>query len=330
MPVERTPGGGSRRPRVAVLGTAHPHLADHLRVLAGRAEVCAVYQGRRPADASPAPGVAELRGVPGVRLVADPAGALVPADLALICSTTAEHAELAAVVARAGLPVLVEKPLAATAAEAEELAGRLTTAGTPVAVAMFLRRAPGLRRAAELLAGGRLGRLVACDAWFTHPGLENGLFTGTAAWMLSPVWGGRGAFADLGVHLVDLLRRLRPDAPIRVRAAALTPLPTGGPGDAGGTALLEWGSVPATLHAGWTSHPGGVRLVLEGTRGTLRVDGGELTLMTVEGTLRESHRPPAAGDATAAFLSDPREPAGLEDAVACARVMEAVAEAAAV
>ena len=282
-----------------------------------------MYPGRYPAGTSLGPAAP-----PGVPVVTDPAGAVAHADLALICSTTAEHPELAAVVARAGLPVLLEKPLAATAAEAEELAGTLTAAGTPVAVAKFLRGAPGLRRAKELLTEGRLGRLVACDAWFTHPGLQDGLFTGTAAWMLSPAWGGRGALADLGVHLVDLLNWLRPGAPLRVRAADLSPLPAGGPGDAGGTALLEWGSVPAALHAGWTSYPGGIRLHIEGTRGTLCVDGGDLTLTTVAGTLAESHRSPAAGDATAAFLSDPGVPAGLADAVACARVLEAVAEAA--
>ncbi|MCH0558136.1 Gfo/Idh/MocA family protein [Streptomyces sp. MUM 16J] len=325
MSVDRTPSEGPRRPRAAILGTAHPHLGNHLRALAGRAEVCAVYQGRYPASASL--DHTRLRGVP---VVTDAASALVHADLALICSTTAEHPELGAVVAQAGLPVLMEKPLAADAAEAEELAGRLTAAGIPAAMAMFLRHAPVLRRARRLLTDGRLGRLIACDARFTHPGLLERYFTGTtAAWMLSPSWGGRGAFADLGVHLVDLLRWLRPDTPIRVRAAVLSPLPAGGAGDAGGTALLEWGPVPATLHTGWTSCPGGIRLVLEGTRGTLHVNGGHLVLTTAKGSFAESHRPPAAGDATTAFLSNPGELAGLHDAVACARVLEAVGEAAA-
>ncbi|MGW3128217.1 Gfo/Idh/MocA family protein [Streptomyces sp. NPDC001123] len=324
MPADPAPDPGPPRPRVAVLGTAHPHLGDHLRALAGRAEVVAVHEGRRPwVGSGPHPG---LRGVP---VVPEASAALAGAHLALVCATTAEHPELLTAVARAGLPALVEKPLAAGLAETQELANRLAAAGTAVTTAMFLRCAPALRRARSLVADGRLGRLVACDAWFTHPGLLDGLFTGTgAAWMRDARWGARGAFADLGVHLVDLLRWLRPGAALRVRGAVLHPPPDGLPGDAGGTALLKWGAVPAALHAGWMSRPGGVRLRLEGTRGTLQVAGGELTLTTADGTLTETHRPPAAGDAMTAFLTGTGEPAGPPDAVACARVLEEIAEAA--
>ncbi|MER6078007.1 Gfo/Idh/MocA family oxidoreductase [Streptomyces sp. NPDC001833] len=318
------PGASPSRPRLAVLGTAHPHLADHLRALTGRAEVVAVHEGRLPwGGAGPHPG---LRGVP---VVPDAAAALAGAQLALVCATTAEHPELLTAVARAGLPVLVEKPLAAGLAGTQELADRLAAAGTAVTTAMFLRCAPALRRARSLLAEGRLGRLVACDAWFTHPGLLDGLFTDAgAAWMRDARWGARGAFADLGVHLVDLLRWLRPEAGLRVRGAVLHPPPDGLPGDAGGTALLDWGAVPAALHAGWLSRPGGVRLRLEGTRGTLQVAGGELTLATADGTLTEAHRPPAAGDAMIAFLTGAGELADAADAVACARVLEEIAGAA--
>ncbi|WP_406439911.1 Gfo/Idh/MocA family oxidoreductase [Streptomyces sp. NBC_00631] len=325
MSADCAPDPGPPRPRLAVLGTAHPHLGDHLRALAGRAEVVAVHEGRRPGGGSgPHPG---LRGVP---VVPDAAAALAGAQLALVCATTAEHSELLTAVARAGLPALVEKPLAVGLAETRELAERLTAAGTAVTTAMFLRQAPALRRARSLVADGRLGRLVACDAWFTHPGLLDGRFTGTgAAWMRDARWGARGAFADLGVHLVDLLRWLRPEAGLRVRGAVRHPPPAGLPDDAGGTALLEWGGVPAALHAGWMSRPGGVRLRLEGTLGTLQVAGGELTLATADGTLTEVHRPPAAGDAMTAFLTGAGEPAGPADAVACARVLEEIAEAAA-
>lgn len=318
---------------MAILGTAHPHLADHLRVLAGHAEVCAVHPGRYPTGTSRR--LHELRDVP---VVADAAAALADAEFALVCSTTAEHRELIATAVRAGTPVLVEKPLAATATEAAASAHLVATAGGRVAVAMFLRCAPALRRAGEFLAEGRLGELVAGDAWFTHPGLLDGFFADAGAmWMLEPSWGGGSAFADLGVHLVDLLRWLRPEAPLRVRGALLRPLPAGGPGDAGGTALVEWGTVPMALHAGWTSRSGGVRLRLEGTRGTLQVDGGHLVLAAEEGMLIEAHRPPAAGDAATAFLAgrqrtpegrrDAERLPGPDDAVECAGVLEAIAEA---
>ncbi|MFF4805504.1 hypothetical protein ACFY1U_45185 [Streptomyces sp. NPDC001351] len=64
--------------------------------------------------------------------------------------------------------------------------------------------------------------------------------------MLSPSWGGRGAFGDLGILLVDLLRRLRPEAGLTVRAASLRPLPAGrgrpghgAPGDQEGAGVAD-------------------------------------------------------------------------------------------
>src|SRR5690606_8110375 len=140
-----------------------------------------------------------------------------------------------------------------------ELADRIAAAGVPVHTAMFLRCAPALRRVRELLEQGALGALTAVHARFAHPGLEDGAFSGAAAWMLERRHGGGGAFADLGVHLVDLLLWLRPGEPLAVRGAHLVRRP-GVQGDAGGAALLAWGRVPAVLHAGWTSRPGGFGL----------------------------------------------------------------------
>ena len=336
MPAEYEPGPPPPRPlRIAVLGTAHPHLTDHLRALAGRAEVVSVLPGRYPGpDPGRHPGGPALpSALAGVPPAADPAAAVARADAALVCSTTAEHAELLAAAAAAGLPVLVEKPLAANATETAALARAAAATGPGPTVAMFLRCAPVLRRARELLRDRRLGRLVAADAWFTHPGFLDGLFA-DMAWMLEPSWGGGSAFADLGIHLVDLLRWLRPTARIRVRAASLRPLPGRRPGDIGGTALVEWGSVPAALHAGWASRPGGVRLRLEGTCGTLQVQGDELTFAGSTGVLTERHPAPAAGDAMTAFLASLAgetvwQPPSTADVVGCARVLDSVARHAA-
>jgi predicted dehydrogenase len=300
---------------VAVLGTAHPHLADHLRAIADHAEVAAVHPGRwRPVSPRQ-----------------DPAAAVADADAAVICSTTAEHAELLAVSTRAGLPTLVEKPLATGPAEALALAR--AAGGTAVSVAMFLRCAAVLRRARDLLAAGALGELVAADAWFTHAGLLDGLFDGPAAWMLDPAWGPVGAMADLGVHLVDLLRWLRPHAPLRVRSTVLRRLPHGLPGDAGGTALLDWGGVPAALHTAWDCPAGGVRLRLAGTAAVLRTDGGRLLLTGRRERPAEAHGAPDAADASASFLAalchGPGHPLpGADDAAVCARLMEEVLDAA--
>jgi predicted dehydrogenase len=252
--------------RVALLGTGHVHAADYLTAIA--------------AD-------------PGAQLVTS----LRTADVAVIASATAAHGGHLRRVVAAGLPALVEKPLASTAAETAELATVIDRAGAPVTTAMFLRCAPALRRVRSLLAADALGELAGVHARFTHPGLLDGVFSGRSAWMLKA-----GGFADLAIHLLDLLRWLRPDSDLTARSAHLRHTP-GYPMDVGGAALLDWGGVPVTLHAGWTSRPGGVHLRIEGSTESITVNNGTLSL---DSGHTETHDPPAAMAALTAFLGELR------------------------
>ncbi|MEV7780204.1 Gfo/Idh/MocA family oxidoreductase [Kitasatospora sp. NPDC088351] len=281
-----------KRVRLAVLGTAHVHLADHLDVVAAdrHTELAAVHRGSGPWP----PRLAGVRPA-----TADEA--LAGADAALVASTTAEHGPLLRRVAAAGLPVLVEKPLAGSAAQTAELLAVLASGGRPATTAMFLRCAPAFGRLRALLAARAFGELASVEAGFSHPGLPDGLFDGPAGWMLDAAHGPAGAFADLAVHLVDLLGWLAPGAGLRVLGAVLRHRP-GLAADVGGAALLSWGGVPVSVRAGWASRPGGVSVRVEGERGTARVDGGRLTL-TGAGERVEEYPPPRAGAALEGFLA---------------------------
>ncbi|MDN3265898.1 Gfo/Idh/MocA family oxidoreductase [Streptomyces sp. CSDS2] len=290
--------------RLAVLGTDHVHLPDYLEVVARdpMAVLTAVYSDR------PAP-------VAGIRPARTAAEALAGADAAVIVSTTAQHGTLLRQAVRARVPALIEKPLAASAEETGRLAVLLAAAERPVTTAMFLRCAPELREVRARLAERALGELAGVHLRFTHPGLLDGVFTGPAAWMLAERHGATGAFADLAVHLVDLLEWLDPSADLRVCGAAYLSRSSTGL-NAGGAAVLSWGGVPVTLQAGWTSRPGGMLLHIEGTHASV----------TVEPRLR-------AGAALEAFLGqlrgDPRwEPPTAREIVRTARVLDAVDRAA--
>jgi predicted dehydrogenase len=308
--------------RIAVLGTAHIHLADHLAAIAAddRAEVCALVEDTATGAQAKA--------------------ALATADAVLICSATDRHRDLLETAVAAGLPTLVEKPLAADPTGTAAAVELIRTAAAPVTTAMFLRHAPALLRVREQLAAGVLGELSGASLAFHHPGLPDGLFARDWAWMLDPARGGGSGFADLAIHLLDLLCWLSPGAALELRGAALHREP--GPGrepaaargllpgfDAGGAALLDWGGVPTVVRAGWTARPGGVRLELEGTLGTLRLRAGEVHLATgATGNRSWAHRPPAAADALTGFLAavrgeEPWAGPGPDELTLCARLLDA-------
>ncbi|MEV7401859.1 Gfo/Idh/MocA family oxidoreductase [Streptomyces sp. NPDC091267] len=312
--------------RIAVLGTSHAHLPDHLAVIEQdpAAELVALHH--EPGSRSDV----LLEGLPFVSTVEQ---ALHRADMAVIASTTAEHARLLAQTAAARVPALVEKPLGTTAAATTALTP-LLGAG-PTTTAMFLRCAPALRRVREVLTRGELGPVAHVHAAFTHPGFLDGVFSGAAEWMLSEERGGTGGFGDLGIHLVDLLRWLAPGRKLSVRGAALTRRPDCAV-DTGGLALLTWGEAPVSLHAGWTSRPGGFLLRVEGEAATVEVGAGgaELTMSADGPGRRERHPPIRAGAALEAFLGGLRghtlwEAPTAADIEETGRVLDAVHAAAA-
>jgi predicted dehydrogenase len=112
----------STRPlRVAVAG-AGAFGKNHLRVYkelekAGQVELAAVID-RDPATLAAA---AELYAIPGFATIAEALSANLAFDAASICVPTIHHATAAEEFMRAGVDVLIEKPIAATEAEANHL-----------------------------------------------------------------------------------------------------------------------------------------------------------------------------------------------------------------
>jgi predicted dehydrogenase len=66
-----------------------------------------------------------------------------------------------------GLPVLVEKPVAATLAEADRIVAATETSGVPVLVGHHRRFSPFCVRARQALVGGELGDLIGASVMWT-------------------------------------------------------------------------------------------------------------------------------------------------------------------
>jgi predicted dehydrogenase len=241
--------------------------------------------------------------VPGVissHAVRDLDRAISRADAVVVCAPTDERPEICVRAARAGRPVLVEKPLARTAAEARAAARELERSRTPALATLFLRELPALARLRAVIRSGLLGRISGASASYVHAGALDGMLSGPAAWMRDPRRSGAGGFADLGLHLVDAFSTLGATATLDV-----VTLDRGRPGaaDFGGAGAGRWGEVPMTLRTSWVTRPAGLELTLTGAAGTARIREGTLELSGGEGAPeRWVGAPPDAGESVRAFL----------------------------
>lgn len=244
----------------------------------------------------------------------------------VICAPTDERPALCVQAARAGRPILVEKPVALTAAEARAVAREVARSRTPAVAALFLRELPALHRLAGVLRERLLGRPASVSAALAHPGAIDGWFEGPIEWMRDPRRAGVGGFGDLALHLVDALAMLPPGEPPALAAVALDRAEPGH-GDLGGVALGTRADVPLTIRASWAARPGGLELVVTGAAGTAVLRDGVLELDRGGALERWVGAPPDAGEALRAFaarLRARRFPSdGLEPAVRAQALLEA-------
>ena len=123
-------------------------------------------------------------------------------EAAIVATPNHTHADVAVPLLEAGIPCLIEKPIAATRADAERIVAAQKASGTPCLVGYHRRHNPITQRAKEVIASGRLGRLTVVDAkfWLVKP---DDYFD--EAWRRES--GAGPVFINL-THDIDLLRHL--------------------------------------------------------------------------------------------------------------------------
>ncbi len=205
--------------------------------------------------------------LPNVRIVAsaDDAARDSAVDLVVIATPNATHAPLAARALAAGKHVVVDKPFTVTVAEARELE-RTAAASRRVLSAFHNRRWDAdFLTLSQLVASGRLGRLVRVESRFDR---------------FRPVvrdrWRerdepGAGLWYDLGPHLVDQALRLF-GAPEAIVADLMLQRDGARSVDAF-EATLHYGASRVVLGASSLAAAPAPRFVLYGTRASYRKDG---------------------------------------------------------
>lgn len=127
-------------------------------------------------------------------------------DGMILATPNALHAEQGLECVAAGVPVLVEKPLAHTLAAGERLVDAAERAGVPLLVGHMRRHSPIMDEAIRVIRAGRLGRLVAVmgSAVYCKPAAD-GYFDPPNDWRRRP---GGGPILINMIHEVDALRSM--------------------------------------------------------------------------------------------------------------------------
>jgi len=103
--------------------------------------------------------------VPGVRVIHDMAEALaLGPDIAIVAGPASHHVEVAAILARAGVHLLIEKPLSNSLDGIDELLSVAVAGNLVVQVGYCLRFDEALRTMKQALDDGRIGRIIELQA----------------------------------------------------------------------------------------------------------------------------------------------------------------------
>ena len=176
--------------RIGFLGCAHVHAPVYRDEVARRAPIAAptaVYDHDTPRAQA-------FAAAAGLAVAETPADLCAAVDAVIVTAEHVFYAELVAVAAAAGKPILCEKPLGVSF----ETAKMILASDAWLSVAFPVRYAPAVRQARETIRAGTLGRLLAMSG-ANHAPFPGGFFG-------SRHLAGGGAIIDHVVHLADALR----------------------------------------------------------------------------------------------------------------------------
>ena len=124
--------------------------------------------------------------------------------LAVIFLPHSDCAEAATKCARQGLHLMVEKPGSNTVAGVRQIAAVADECGAKFTTGYCWRYHPVVQAMKEIVAQGKIGKLVSIEARLSAGRVERYL-VGNSAWILEKEKSGGGPMYNLGVHWLDLI-----------------------------------------------------------------------------------------------------------------------------
>ncbi len=205
------------------------------------------------------------------------------------------HAEWAIAALESGKHVLCEKPLALSADEIDRMADAAQKNGRVLQEASATRFHPQTEDIASIIASGRLGRILLCQATFEFrlPASED--------IRLNPTFGG-GAMWDVGCYPIAFFQAVLRENPEQVFGQALVG-PTGVDLTFAGTMSYRSGTCVQFTASMATPMARNARIV--GEKGSLQLDQPWLTNIGAVTLVRQQLLRSATGEGT--FGDDPRQ-----------------------
>jgi predicted dehydrogenase len=258
-------------------------------------------------------------------------------DFADIATPPALHAPLVRQAIAAGLHVLCEKPLVLAPEEIPELASLAAQKGRALVPVHNWKHATALAKLTELVGSGEVGEVRRCR-WETlrlRPAVAAG---DEGNWRVDPAQSGGGILMDHGWHALYMVASWLGTAVRSVRASLTTRKHRSFRIEDTAAVTLEYASASAEIFLTWAADERANRIVIEGTRGRVTLDGGHVRLVAgaaprefdLASIAEGSHHPEWFGGVVEDFLSEVTDPArrgsGLAEASFCASVMALSAE----
>jgi predicted dehydrogenase len=265
------------RLRVGVLGLTHDHVWGNL------AAIATGDLGRIVAAAEPAPGPRErftrAHGDADLYPAYDALLGRSDLDAVLVFADNRGSAELGARALARGLPVMVEKPMAADLAGAETLLGAARAARLPLMVNWPSAWRPAIRHGLALASAGRVGEPVQLSHRGGHAGpREFGCSPEFSGWLYDPARNGGGVLIDYCGYGAILARVLL-GQPAEVTAMSARLRKPDLPAEDSAVVVLRYPRALALLEASWTQIGGqpAFGMIVYGDTGTLIVHQPRVT-----------------------------------------------------
>ncbi|MDD5483359.1 MAG: Gfo/Idh/MocA family oxidoreductase [Kiritimatiellae bacterium] len=218
-------------------------------------------------------------------------------DAVNLCAPVYLHREMAVAAARAGKHILCEKPMAVTSREAAEMI-RAARQNRVILMVGFSHRFYDLnRQVKQMIADGRLGRLVMFHNRFNLD------VNYEKTWFAEIERSGGGVVMDCGVHSIDLFRWLVGEVR-EVSAFTGTFVQRMEVEDTAAILLKSVGGVPGVVELSWSTPASENTVEIYGSKGTAVVDYGRNEMRFKCGSKKWIRRKNAAPYAKLTFKSE--------------------------